>query len=79
MDVTYAREKVMFDLKIQPTEEPALDSTASSEIHSGFDLMYCPRIFHRVGVLLWHRKLGFFNAMSKLKHNTNNDARKTGC
>ena len=66
----------MFDLKIQPTEEPTLDSTASSEIHSGFDLMDRPRIFHRAGVFLRHWELGLFNAMSKLKHNAGNHARK---
>src|SRR6185503_15623837 len=75
--VTYAREKVMFDLKIQPTEEPTLDSTSSSEIHSGFDLMDRPRIFHRACVLCRHRELGLFNAMSKLKHNANDHTRKT--
>ena len=69
----------MFDLKIQTTKEPALHSTASSEIHSGFDLMDRPGIFHRVGVLLRQRELGLFNAMSKLKHNANNHASKTDC
>jgi hypothetical protein len=69
----------MFDLKIQTTQEPTLDSAASSEIHSGFDLMDCPGIFHRAVVLLGQGKLGLFNAMSKLKHNANNHARKTDC
>jgi hypothetical protein len=46
MDVTYPREKVMFDLKIQPAEQPTLDFTAPSKIHSGFDLMDRPGIFH---------------------------------
>ena len=79
MDVTYPREKVMFDLKIQPTEEPAFDSAASSEIHSGFNLMDRPRIFHRAGVLLRHWELGLFNAMRQLKHNADNHARKRDC
>jgi hypothetical protein len=77
VDVTDAREKVVFDLKIQPAEEPTLNSTASSKIHSGFDLMDGPRIFHRACVLLRQRELGLFNAMSKLKHNANNHTRKT--
>jgi hypothetical protein len=77
IDVTYAREKVMFDLKIQTSKEPALHSTASSEIHRSFDLMDRPGTFHRVRVLWRHRELGFFNAMSKLKHNANNHPRKT--
>src|ERR1700752_2587716 len=68
----------MFDLKIQPTEEPTLDSTPSSEIHSGFDLMDCPCIFHRAGVLLRQWELSLFNAMRKLKHNADNHARKPG-
>src|SRR6185503_15622467 len=76
IDVTYAREKVMFDLKIQPSEEPTLNSTASSEIHSGFDLMDRPGIFHRAAVLLRHWELCLLNAMSKLKHNADNHARK---
>ena len=67
----------MFDLKIQPAEEPTLNSTTSSEIHSGFDLMDRPRIFHRLGVRLRQRELGLFNAMGKLKDNADNDARKT--
>jgi hypothetical protein len=67
----------MFDLKIQTTQKPTLDPTASSEIHSGFDLMDRPGIFHRAGVLLRQRELGLFNAMSKLKHNAHNHARKT--
>src|SRR5678815_343364 len=67
----------MFDLKIQPAEEPTLNSTAPSEIHSGFDLMDRPRIFHRACVLLRQRELGLFNAMSKLKHNANDHTRKT--
>jgi len=66
----------MFDLKIQPSEEPTLNSTASSEIHSRFDLMDRPGIFHRAAVLLRQRKLCLFNAMSKLKHNADNHARK---
>src|SRR4029079_8218423 len=76
MDVTYTREKVMFDLKIQTSKEPALDSTASSEIHSRFDLMNRPCIFHRAAIRLWQRELCLFNAMSKLKHNTDNHACK---
>ena len=68
----------MFDLKIQPSEEPTLNSAASSEIHSGFDLMDRPGIFHRAGVVLRQWELGLFNAMSKLKHNAHNHARKTG-
>jgi hypothetical protein len=67
----------MFDLKIQTSKEPALHSTASSEIHRSFDLMDRPGTFHRVRVLWRHRELGFFNAMSKLKHNANNHPRKT--
>ncbi|HKN83589.1 MAG TPA: hypothetical protein VJW17_09135 [Pyrinomonadaceae bacterium] len=67
----------MFDLKIQPPKEPTLDSTASSEIHSRFDLMDCPRIFHRAAILLRQRELGFFNAMSQLKHNANNHPRNS--
>ncbi len=78
MDVTYAGKKVMFNLKIQPTEEPALNSTSSSEIHSGFNLMDCPRIVHRAGVLLRQREFGLVHAMSKLKHDADNHARKTG-
>src|ERR1041384_6444120 len=66
----------MFDLKIQTTEEPTLASAASSEIHSGLDLMDRPGIFHRAGVMLRQRELCLFNAMSKLKHNTDNHARK---
>src|SRR5436190_19871416 len=66
----------MFDLKIQATEEPTLDLAAPSEIHSGFDLMDGPGIFHRAGVLLGQWELGLFNAMSKLKHNADNHARK---
>ena len=62
----------MFDLKIQTTQKPAYDFTASSEIHSGFDLMDRPGIFDRAGVLLRQRELGLFNAMSKLKYNGNN-------
>jgi len=69
----------MFDLKIQPTQEPALDSAASSEIHSGFDLMDRPGIFHRAGVMLRQWELGLFNAMSKLKHDADNHARKPNC
>jgi hypothetical protein len=68
----------MFDLKIQPAEEPTFNSTASSEIHSGFDLMDRPGIVHRAGVLLRQWELGLFNAMGKLKHNTDNHASKTG-
>src|ERR1044072_1578133 len=75
--VTYAREKGMFDLKIQTTQEPTLHSAASSEIHSRFDLMERPGIFHRAGVLLRQRELGLFNAMSKLKHDADNHASKT--
>src|SRR5688572_25968901 len=78
MDVTYAREKVMFDLKIQTTQEPTHNSTTSREIHSGFDLMDRPGIFHRAGVLLRQRELGLFNAMSKLKYNADNHARESG-
>src|ERR1051325_11434860 len=66
----------MFDLKIQTTQEPTLDSTASSEIHSGFDLMDRPGIFHRAGVMVRQWELRLFNAMSKLKHNADNHARK---
>jgi len=67
----------MFDLKIQPTQKPTLNSTASREIHSGFDLMDRPGVFHRAGVLLRQRELGLFNAMSKLKYNADNHASKT--
>jgi hypothetical protein len=66
----------MFDLKIQTTQKPTLDPTASGEIHSGFDLMDRPGIFHRAGVLSRQRELGLFNAMSKLKYNADNHARK---
>src|SRR4029078_8713299 len=66
----------MFDLKIQTTQKPTLNSTASREIHSGFNLMDRPGIFHRAGALLRQRELGLFNAMSKLKHNADNHARK---
>src|SRR5688572_3857787 len=66
----------MFDLKIQTTKEPTLDSASSSEIHSGFDLMDCPGIFHRAGVVLRQRELRLSNAMSKLKHDADNHARK---
>src|ERR1044071_6951699 len=69
----------MFDLKIQTTKEQTLDSTASSEIHSRFDLMDRPGIFYRAGVLLRQRELGLFNTMSKLKHNADNHTRKTYC
>ena len=69
----------MFDLKIQPPKEPTLDSTASREIHSGFDLMDRPRIFYCVGVLTGQRELGLFNAMSKLKNNAYNQSRNTDC
>ena len=69
----------MFDLKIQPTEEPALYSAASSEIHSGFNLMDRPRIFHRAGVRFGQWELGLFNAMRKLEHNADNHARKPNC
>jgi len=68
----------MFNLKIQPTEEPALHSTASSEIYSSFDLMDRPSIFHRAGALLRQWELCLFNAMRKLKHNADNHARKRG-
>src|SRR5690349_11739031 len=67
----------MFDLKIQTTQEPTLHSAASSEIHSGFDLMDRPGIFHRAGVMLRQWELRLFNAMSKLKHNADNHACKT--
>jgi hypothetical protein len=67
----------MFDLKIQTTQKPTLNSTATSKIHSGFDLMDRPRIFYCVGVLTGQRELGLFNAMSKLKHNAYNHARNT--
>jgi hypothetical protein len=67
----------MFDLKIQTTQKPTLNSTASREIHSGFDLMDRPGVFHRAGVLLRQRELGLFNAMSKLKYNADNHASKT--
>src|SRR5690349_4730422 len=40
--------------------------------------MDCPRIFHRAGLLLGQWEFGLFNAMSKLKHNTDNHARETG-
>jgi hypothetical protein len=76
IDVTYTREKVMFDLKIQPTEEPTPHSTASSEIYSSFDLMDRPGISHRTGALFRQWELGLFNAMRKLKHNADNHARK---
>jgi hypothetical protein len=66
----------MFDLKIQPTEEPAFDFTAPSKIQRGFNLMNRPRIFHRAGVLLRQWELCLFNAMRKLKHNADNQARK---
>jgi hypothetical protein len=66
----------MFDLKIQTTQQPTLDSTASSEIHSGFDLMDRPGILHRAGTRLRQWELRLFNAMSKLKHNADNHARK---
>src|SRR5690349_19491954 len=66
----------MFDLKIQTTEEPTLNSTASREIHSGFDLMDRPGIFHRAGVMLRQWELRLFDAMSKLKYNADNHARK---
>jgi hypothetical protein len=66
----------MFDLKIQTTQKPTLDPTASGEIHSGFDLMDRPGIFHRAGVLFRQWELRLFNAMSQLKHDTDNHARK---
>ena len=68
----------MFDLKIQTTEEPAFDFTASSEVHGGFDLMDRPGIFHRAGILVRQWEVGLFNAMRKLKHNADNHARKRG-
>src|SRR5678815_21860 len=67
----------MFDLKIQTTQKPTLNSAASREIHSGFDLMDRPGVFHRAGVLLRQRELGLFNAMGKLKHNADNHARQS--
>jgi hypothetical protein len=67
----------MFDLKIQTTQKPTLNSAASREIHSGFDLMDRPGVFHRAGVLLRQRELGLFNTMSKLKYNADNHASKT--
>src|ERR1051325_4399999 len=66
----------MFDLKIQTTKEPTLESAASREIHSGFDLMKRPGIFHRAGVMLRQWELGLFNAMSQLKYDADNHARK---
>src|SRR4029078_1605874 len=66
----------MFDLKIQTTQKPTLNSTASREIHSGFDLMDRPSVFHRARVLWRQRELGLFNAMSKLKYNADNHASK---
>jgi len=66
----------MFDLKVQTTQEPTLDPAASREIHSGFDLMDRPGTFHRAGVMLRQGELRLFNAMSKLKHNADNHARK---
>src|SRR6476646_3580770 len=70
---------MMFDLKIQATQEPTLDSTASSEIHRGLNLVDSPCIFHRTGVLLRQWELGLFNAMRKLEHNADNHARKPNC
>jgi len=66
----------MFDLKIQTTQKPTLNSTTSREIHSGFDLMDRPGVFHRAGVVLRQWELRLFYTMSKLKHNADNHARK---
>ena len=51
IDVTYAWEKVVLDLEIQATKQPALYSTPSRKIHRGFHLMNRPRIFHRLLML----------------------------
>src|SRR5215213_11640350 len=75
VDVTYPWEEVMLDLKIQPAKQPTLHPAAPREIHGGFYLMNCPRTFHRL--IKWQRKLGFLNAMSKLKHNANKHTRNT--
>src|SRR5262245_15554969 len=42
MNVTDAREQVMFNLKIQAAEQPSRDSAAAGEIDSGFHLMDSP-------------------------------------
>jgi hypothetical protein len=49
IDVAHLGKKVVLNLKIQAPEQPALQSAVAGKVHGGFDLMYCPGVFHRSG------------------------------
>jgi hypothetical protein len=47
IDVANPREKVVFNLKVQATQKPALDLASTSKVHCSFHLMYRPGVFNR--------------------------------
>ena len=67
-------EQVVFNLEVQPAQEPALDPATAGKIHGGFNLMYGPTVLHRVCTFSGSRKPGLLYAVGHLEHHTNNNA-----
>ena len=49
MYVANAGEQMMFDLEIQPAQEPGPNRIVSREINRGFDLVHGPLVVHAPG------------------------------
>ena len=70
MDVANAGEKMVFDLEVQPADEPGEQPVAAGEINGRFDLVFGPALLHPARVLPGQGKSSLLHAMRQLKHDT---------
>src|ERR1700712_1726871 len=78
VNVRYFREKMMFDLEIQPAYQPGNNRILRGEIGGGLDLMDSPLVFQFIGFNISHRKGRMFHRMRQLKYKAQHKTCHTG-
>src|SRR6266852_5061547 len=75
MDVADPGKQMVFDLKVQATDEPRDHATAPGEIDARLRLMDCPGGIDTSGTRSGHRELRLFHAVCHLEHHTQHATR----
>src|SRR5882724_12560850 len=74
----YLGEKMMFDLKIQATDQPGDHGIARGKIGRRLDLVYSPFILHLIGLYISDREGGMLDSMRQLEDQAQHKAGNAG-
>jgi hypothetical protein len=72
IDVAYAREEMMLDLKVQTAEQPRGQMIVARKVDGRFHLMHSPRFGDSARSI--ERELGSFDTVRELKDDAQHDA-----